>query len=72
MLDKKLMSYIPKEYKSLVVDIHEGEKDFDEETNRWFTPLVVEWENGETSCFQNKSFARGCLKEFHTPDEYSL
>jgi len=70
-MTKALMKYIPKEYKSLVTDIYAGtDKEYDDTTNTWSYPLYVEWENGERSIFQNKSFAYNCLKEFHTPDEY--
>ena len=65
-----LMKYIPKEFKALVVDIYEGKTEWNEITNRWNTTVVVEWQNGETSVFQNKSFMKECLKEFHTADEY--
>ena len=65
-----LMRYIPKEYKALVTDIYEGENEWNDTTNRWNTTIIVEWENGEVSHFQNKSFMKDCLKEFHAPDEY--
>ena len=65
-----LMRYIPKEYKDLVADIYESEKEWNDVTNRWNTPITVEWENGEVSTFQNKSYMTNCLKEFHAPDEY--
>lgn len=72
-MNKELLRYIPKEFKDLVVDIYlSTEKEFDETTNKWSFPLYVEWQNGETSIFQNKTFAKNCLKEFHTPNEYSL
>ena len=67
---KELLKYIPKEFKDLVVDIYESDKEFNEFTGRWCTPLVVKWANGETSTFQNKSFAFSCLREFHGRDEF--
>lgn len=70
MLDQNLLKYIPKEYKSLVVDIYEGEKEWNEYTNRWNTELVVEWANGETSYFQNKGYAKFILKDQHSPEEF--
>lgn len=70
-MDKKLMKHIPKEYKKLVTNIYLGEKIYDEDDHRWNTELVVEWENGEKSWFQNKTFAWHCLKEFHMTSEFS-
>ena len=70
-MNNELMKYIPKEYKPLVVDIYTGETDWNEVTKRWNTPLIIEWENGETSTFSNKSWAKTALKEFHGPDEYT-
>ena len=68
-----LMQYIPKEYKGLVVDVYQGdEKEFDDTTNAWSYPLIVEWENGEVSTFANKTFAAKVLREFHGPDEFAL
>lgn len=72
MLNKELMKYIPREYKSLVVDIYEGEDEYDERTNRMSTPIIVEWQNGEISRFQHKTWMRICLKEFHSTDEYTV
>lgn len=69
-MNKELMKYIPKEYKALVVDIYEGEKEYNEYTNKWNTELVVEWVNGETSYFQNKSYAKFVLKDQHSPEEF--
>ena len=60
-----LMRYIPKEFKPFVVNIYEGEREFDERTRRWNTRLVVEWQNGEQSNFKNKSWAFTCLKEVY-------
>ena len=65
-----LMRYIPREYKALVTGIYEAEQEWNDVTNRWNTPIVVEWENGEVSTFQNKSFMTNSLKEFHAPDEF--
>ena len=70
-LDKKLMKHIPKEYKKLVTDIYLGERIYDEDDHRWNTELVVEWENGTKSWFQNRSSAFWNLKEFHMTDEFS-
>lgn len=69
-MNKELLKYIPKEFKDLVTDIYEGRKELNEVTGRFCTPLIVEWENGETSVFQNKNFAFNCLKEFHGRDEF--
>jgi len=66
----ELMRYIPKEYKELVTNIYEGEKDWNDVTKKWNINIVVEWENGEVSSFQNKSYMRFALNEMHTPDEY--
>lgn len=66
----ELMKYIPKEYKLLVVDIYTGESEWNEVTKRWNTELVVEWENGKTSRFQTKSYARETLKEFYWPEDF--
>lgn len=69
-MDNKLMRYIPKEYKNLVVNIHEGERYWNEVNRHWDTILEVEWKNGESSSFANKTFAWNVLREFHTPNEY--
>lgn len=69
-MKQDLMRYIPKNFKALVADIYEGEKEWNEVTNRWNVPVVIEWQNGETSIFANKTFIRGCLNEFHSPEEY--
>lgn len=64
-MDKKLMKYIPKEYKAEVEDIYWGEKDFDDVVmERWYTPLVVEWKDGEVSRYASGAYARFKLKEF--------
>lgn len=68
-LDKKLMGYIPKEYKPYVADIYEGEKEWNDVTQRWNRELVVEWENGETSYFANKAHAKQSLKEMYSIDD---
>lgn len=70
MLDSRLMKYIPREYKKLVVDIYEGEKEWDEIRHLWLVPVTVEWENFTITKFANKEHMRACLKEFHAPDEY--
>lgn len=64
-MNKTLLRYIPKEFKPFVVDIYEGDKEFDEIKRRWNTRLVVEWQNGERSEFTNKSWALTCLKEVY-------
>jgi hypothetical protein len=69
-MNKKLMQYVPKEYKNLVTNISEGEPEYNEITGGTAKPVIVEWENGETSTFQNKGHMRAVLKEFHSPDEY--
>ena len=68
----ELMKYIPKEYKALVVDIYEEEEEFNEITNRMQTPITVEWQNGEISYFNNKSWMKKVLKEEHSPSEYAV
>lgn len=71
MTNKNLMRYIPKEYKSLVVDIYEEkERVWNELTNKWNTMVTVEWKNGEIDTYQNKSYMTNVLKEFHGPDEF--
>ena len=69
-LDSYLMSYIPKEYKPLVSDIYKGRKEFDEMTNREYTPICVEWVNGQYSSFKSAPFMRFILKDQHSPSEY--
>lgn len=69
-MNKALLRYVPKEYKDLVVDIYEGETEYNEMTKKWNTPLIIEWENGEVCKYQNKTFAREVLKEFHARDEF--
>lgn len=70
-MNKNLLKYIPKEYKNLVTYIGEAnEKEYNEITKKWDVNIIVEWENGETSYFQNKSFMKNVLNEFHSPDEY--
>lgn len=66
----ELMRYIPREFKKLVVNIYDGERVYNEFTKKWNTMVVVEWENGTVSEFQNRAFMRECLKEFHMPYEY--
>jgi len=66
---KKLLAYIPKEFKPYVADIYEGEKEWNETTKRWNTELVVEWENGGVSYFASKTYARECLKETYLIDD---
>ena len=68
-LDRKLLAYIPKEFKPYVVDIYEGEQEWNDVTQRWNIPLVVEWENGETSYFANKAHAKNSLKEIYMIDD---
>ena len=70
-MEKSLMKYIPKEFKSLVENIYEGDKQWNDTTKRWNVNVVVEWINGETSCFANKTFMKEVLKEFHSTDEFS-
>lgn len=69
-IPKNMVNYIPKEYRDLVTDIYENEKEWNDVTNRWNTPVTVEWQNGESSIFQNKAHMKAMLKEFHSPDEY--
>lgn len=61
---KKLMKYIPKQYKNEVENIQYGEKEFNEDTHRWNQLIVVTWKDGEETIFQNVSFMREKLKEF--------
>lgn len=61
---KKLMRYIPKEYKKEVENIQYGEKIFDEDTRRWNTNIIVLWKDGEETVFQNATFMYEKLKEF--------
>lgn len=69
-MNKELMQYVPKKYKNLVVDIYEGGEEYNDITGRMQKTVIVEWENGETSCFNHKSWMRQCLKECHSPEEY--
>lgn len=69
-LDKELMKGIPKEFKPYVENIYKGKEEWDEETERYYRPLIVEWENGETSSFKSKKFASFVLKDQHSPDEF--
>ena len=62
-MTKELMRYIPKEYKEQVSDIYEGEREWNEITQRWNTPIVVEWTDGEENIYQNKSYMKFKLKE---------
>lgn len=71
-MKNELMRYIPREYKALVDDIYEGEKEWNDVTNKWNVTVIVEWQNGEVSSFQNKSFMKFSLNEMHTPDEYRM
>ena len=66
---QELLRFIPKEYKPFVTDIYEGKREYNEITKRWNVQLVVEWENGETSEFANKTFARECIKETYMIDD---
>jgi len=71
-MNKDLMKYIPKEYKALVEDITAAEeKTYNEITKKWDYEIIVTWQNGETSYFQNKSHMKNVLKDFHTPEEYT-
>ena len=70
-MNKELMRYIPKEFKALVEDIREGEKEWNEITKKWSREIIVDWVNGETSRFQNKTWMQEVLKEQHTPEEFA-
>lgn len=70
-MEKDLMKYIPKEYRTLVENIHEGKKEFNDITRKWNVNIVVEWINGEVSIFQNKTWMKKVLKEQHTIDEFT-
>lgn len=70
-MNKELMRYIPKEFKALVVDIYEGKKEWNEITKKWSTEVIVDWINGETSRFQNKTWMQEVLKDQHTPEEFA-
>ncbi len=65
-----LLKYIPREYKKLVTNIREGKEEYNEITGRINTPIIVNWENGETSIFQNRSYMKQHLKEGHSPEEF--
>lgn len=71
-MKESLMRYIPKEYKALVENIYEGEKEWNEVSKRWNVSIVVEWINGEISYFANKTFMKEVLKEQHTIDEFKM
>lgn len=70
-MNKKLMKYIPKEYKKLVNNIYEGKQYFDEDDHKWRKDMIVEWENGTKSYFQKRTIAADILKEFHMTSEFS-
>ena len=70
-MNKELMRYIPKEFKALVEDIYEGKKEWNEITKKWSTEVIVDWVNGETSRFQNKTWMQEVLKDQHTPEEFA-
>ena len=70
-MKQDLMRYIPKEFKAYVVDIYEGEKEWNEYSQRWNVPIYVEWKSGETGCYQNKGYMRFILKDQHTPEEFA-
>lgn len=70
-MNKELMRYIPKEFKALVVDIYEGKKEWNEITKKWSIEVIVDWVNGETSRFQNKTWMKEVLKDQHTPEEFA-
>lgn len=63
-MNKDLMRYIPKEYKDEVEDIYEAGKEWNEYTNRWNVLVTVEWKDGETNTYQNKSYMKAKLTEF--------
>lgn len=69
-IDVRIMSYIPKEYKKLVVAAWEEEKEYDEDRHRWDVPISIEWENGEIDTFTNKAWMKYVLKEVHSPEEF--
>lgn len=68
---KNLMKYIPKAYKKLVVDIREGAEEYNEITRRTQKTVIVEWENGEKTSFNNKSWMRESLNQTHSPEEFT-
>lgn len=70
-MNKELMRYIPKEFKALVVDIYEGEEEYNEITRRMQIPITVEWQNGEVSYFANKTWMRVNLKEQCFPEDFA-
>ena len=70
-MNKELMRCIPKEFKALVMDIREGKKEWNEITKKWSTEIIVDWVNGETDIFQNKTWMKAVLKEFHAPEEFA-
>lgn len=72
MTKQALLKYVPKEYKTLVVDIYEAKQEYDEQTKRMITPIIIEWQNGEISTFQHKTWMRFCLKECHDIGEFSV
>lgn len=62
-MNKDLMRYIPKEYKNEVADIYEDGKEWNDYTNRWNVLVTVEWKDGETNTYQNKSYMKAKLTE---------
>lgn len=61
---RNLMRYIPKEYKSEVESIKNGEVEWNDFTKRWNQLIIVTWKDGEENTYQNASFMREKLKEF--------
>lgn len=61
---KKLLKYIPKEYKTEVKSIRKGEKVFNEITKRWNTTIIVEWADGSENEYQNATYMYNLLKDF--------
>lgn len=63
-MTNKLMRYIPKEYRSQVVDIYKAEKEWNVHTQRWNTLITVEWIDGKKNTYQNASYIKNLLKDF--------
>ena len=62
-----LMEYIPRLYRPYVTNIYRGEKEWNDVTQRWNQPVIVEWTvDGETEEeeFQNAAYMKELLKEF--------
>ena len=62
-----LIEYIPKHYRPYVTNIYRGEKEWNDITQRWNQPVIVEWtveDEVEEETFANAAHMKSLLKEF--------